>query len=105
MNFHFLDDGENRVMKLRHGIVVNDAEAYVACAIAGFGVMQAPLAIVSDHLKAGRLVEVLPGNKAPPQPLSILYPNRRHLAPQVRAFMDLVTALLASLDNGRVIKA
>lgn len=105
MNFHFLDDGEGRVMKLRHGIVVNDAEAYVACAIAGFGVMQAPLAIVSDHLKAGRLVEVLPGNKAPPQPLSILYPNRRHLAPQVRAFMDLVTALLASLDNGRVIKA
>ena len=39
MNFHFLDDGEGRVMKLRHGIVVNDAEAYVACAIAGFGVM------------------------------------------------------------------
>lgn len=105
MNFHFLVNGENRAVRLRPGIVVNDAEAYVACAIAGFGLMQAPYAIVSEHLKAGRLVEVLPGAKAPSQPLSILYPNRRHLAPQVRAFIDWVTGLLASVGNGWVIKA
>lgn len=102
MDLHFMEQGRQRSVKMRPGIMVNDSEAYVACAISGFGVIQPLYASVAEHLAAGRLVEILSADKVPSRPLSILYPNRQYLAPQVRAFIDWVTTILASADDSWV---
>lgn len=88
---------------MRSGILVNDTEAFIACALAGIGLIQAVGAGVEDHLQAGRLVEVLPATETVERAVSVMYPNRRHLAPQVRVFIDWIVALF-STQRGRWIR-
>ena len=40
------------------------------------------------------LVEVMPAFGAPPMPVSLIYPNRRHVPKRVQAFMDWIDAVL-----------
>jgi LysR family transcriptional regulator for bpeEF and oprC len=83
---------------LRSGIMVNDTEAFVDCALNGIGLIQVPGLVVADHLASGALVEVVPAMRAVSWPLSLMYPNRQHLAPQVRVFVDWVVGIVA--DSG-----
>ena len=43
----------------------------------------------------GRLVEVLPRLRAPPMPVTLLYPHRRQLPRRVQVFMAWVQELMA----------
>ena len=45
-------------------------------------------------LAAGELVEVFPEWKAAPLPVLVVYPHGRHLAPQVRIFIDWVSQII-----------
>lgn len=74
--------------------MVNDADALVACALEGMGLIQVPELLVSEHLAVGRLVRVLAKVCDTQWPLSIMYPNRQYLAPQVRVFIDWITRLV-----------
>jgi len=99
IDWHFTVDGEVRTVRMRPGILVNETEAFIACALAGMGLIQAIGAGVEEHLKAGRLVEVLPEMKTVERPVSIMYPNRLHLAPQVRVFIDWIAVHFSSLEG------
>lgn len=92
------DDTAIPEFTLRSGIMVNDTEAFVACALKGLGLIQVPGMVVADQLSSGALVEVVPAMRAVCWPLSLMYPNRQHLAPQVRAFIDWVVGIVA--DSG-----
>lgn len=80
---------------LRSGVMINDTDAFVACALNGLGLIQVPGLVVAEHLVSGALVEVVPDMKTIRWPLSIMYPNRQHLAPQVRAFIDWVAGVVS----------
>jgi LysR family transcriptional regulator, regulator for bpeEF and oprC len=84
------DDAGFQRFTLPSGIMVNDTEAFVSCALNGFGLIQVPGLVVTEHLASGRLREVIPAMRAVRWSLSIMYPNRQHLAPQVRAFINWV---------------
>jgi LysR family transcriptional regulator, regulator for bpeEF and oprC len=90
MNWAFLVDGKEVEVKMNGSISVNDAEAYVTCALEGFGLIQPPLFMVLPHLRSGALKEVLPEWKPLPMPISAVYPHSRHLSPKVRVFVDWV---------------
>ncbi|CAM3940943.1 LysR family transcriptional regulator [Bordetella muralis] len=90
MDWRFLIDGEEKIFNLRSGILVNDSNAYVEAGLAGFGIMQALGISVDHHLMSGSLVEVLPQCRPRSRPVSVLYPSKVHLAPQVRVFIDWV---------------
>ena len=74
-------------------VSVNDAENYVVCALQGCGLVQMPRFHVDEHLRAGRLVEVLPDFASPSLPLWAMYPYRTHLSPRVRVFVEWVRQL------------
>ncbi|WP_213979411.1 LysR substrate-binding domain-containing protein [Sphingomonas sp. dw_22] len=93
IDWHFVVDGEERPVRMRSSILVNDSEALVACALAGLGMIQALQAGVADHLETGRLVEILPHLKSVRRSVSVMYPNRQYLAPQVRAFIDWISTI------------
>lgn len=82
-------------LQLPSAILVNDSESFVGCALAGMGLIQVPALFVEDHLASGRLVQALPGIFEVEWPISLMYPNRQYLAPQVRAFVDWVAELVA----------
>lgn len=90
INFDFLVDGKEVEVKMPSVVSVNDADAYLTCALEGFGLIQAPLFMVLPHLRSGALKEVLPAWKPLPMPISTVYPHSRHLSPKVRVFVDWV---------------
>ena len=99
MDWHFLLEGQESVVKLRAGILVNDSEAFIESGLAGFGLLQAVGVGVSRHLESGTLQEILPKLRSPSRTVSVLYPSKRHVAPQVRAFVEWVTKLFSSGEN------
>lgn len=75
-------------------VTVNNAEAYIAAALAGLGIIQIPAFDVRAQLVAGELVEILPTQRAAPMPMTLLYPHRRHVPQRVRVFTAWLEALL-----------
>jgi len=96
IDWDFMVDGMPQEVKMAGRLSVNDGDAYVACALKGFGLVQAPLYMVQPYLEEGRLVEVLSQWKAVPMPISVVYLHNRHLSPKVRAFVDWVAELFAT---------
>ena len=88
------DGGEIRTCSMRSRVTVNSAEAYIACCIAGLGLIQIPAYDVRPQLTAGTLVEVMAGHRAAPMPMTLLYPHRQHLSRRLQVFADWLDALL-----------
>lgn len=93
-DWEWMEDGILRTAPLRGRITVNSAEAYIACCLAGLGLIQIPAYDVRQHLEAGELVEVMPGHKAEPMPMALLYPHRQHLSHRLKVFADWLEQLL-----------
>ncbi|TJZ88963.1 LysR family transcriptional regulator [Paracoccus gahaiensis] len=82
-------DGDHLVsLPMTAHLTVDDTDAYVAAGIAGLGVIRAASYMVAQPIADGRLLRILPDLEAPAVPLSLLYPQSRHLSPAVRAFID-----------------
>lgn len=105
-DWDFIVDGRPTSVKMNGHVSVNDVEAYVACALQGFGMIQPARFMVLPHLESGELVEVLPQLSPSPMPISVAYMQNRHLSPKVRAFVDWVAELfggcplLGGVENG-----
>lgn len=97
------DGEEEREIRVKSGVLVNDTEAFVSCATAGLGLIQAPRTVVASLLEAGDLVEVLPQMPQVRRPLSVMYPAKHHLAPQVRAFIDWTAELFSTSRDGGIL--
>lgn len=92
--WEWLEDGVLQGRTLPGRVTVNSAEAYIACCLAGLGLIQIPAYDVAAHLAAGELVEVMPRHRAAPMPMTLLYPHRRHLSRRLQVFADWLVALL-----------
>lgn len=94
--WHFSNDSEVEEVTFTSSIMANDAEAMVTCALNHMGLMQVPGILVMDELKEGTLVQALQNLGNVNFPLSIMYPNRQYLAPQVRTFIDWMIETIQS---------
>lgn len=103
IDWDYVIDGVRTELKIKGTVSVNDAEGYMALALQGFGLVQAARYMALPHIDKGELVEVLPQWKPAPLPVSVLYPQNRHLSPKVRAFTDWAADLFAQcpLLNGK----
>lgn len=86
--FTVIVDGEVRAFEASGWMSVSDAECYTSAALAGCGLIQVPRFRLEEHLKTGRLVQVLANWPCPELPVSALYPSHRQLSPRVRVFID-----------------
>ena len=75
-------------------IAVNNSDAYQAACLAGLGIIQAPLTGLGELLVRGQLVAVLDGYGAAPIPVTLLYPNRRHVAMRAQRFMQWIADIM-----------
>ncbi|ARP80333.1 LysR family transcriptional regulator [Bordetella genomosp. 8] len=81
---------------MTYRISVNDTDAYVAAGVAGLGLIRAASYMVRERIAQGRLVRLLADIEVPPEPISILYPQSRHLSPAIRAFTDWCAEVIGS---------
>lgn len=87
--------GQLQAQMVPSQVSANNAETYIACCLSGLGLIQVPAYDVCDHLEAGELVEVLHEWPAPPMPVQIVYPHRKHRSPRVQAFCDWLAEIMS----------
>lgn len=92
--WEYADGAGSRGIAMRTQICVDNAEAYIAAAVAGLGIIQVPAFDVRDLIEAGTLVEIMPEFRAPPMQLSFLYARRRNVPSRILAFQDWAGALM-----------
>jgi DNA-binding transcriptional LysR family regulator len=94
--WEYLDgaSGAYQTLPMAASVMVNGTDAYQAAALAGLGMIQAPVLGLRRLFDQGLLVPVLPQLTACPMPVSLLYANRRQLAPRVQAVMAWLTELV-----------
>jgi DNA-binding transcriptional LysR family regulator len=101
-----LEGGRVTSRPMRAQVTVNNAETYIACCLAGLGLIQIPAYDAREHLHDGSLVDILVEWPAPAMPISAVYPHRRHLSPRVTAFVDWLGPLFeAELQPERITAA
>jgi len=86
--FEYVDDAGVHVRPVAGVLTVNNTDSYQAACVAGFGLIQVPVAGVRTLVEAGQLKEVLEHYRAAPMPATLLYAHRRHLPRRVRVFME-----------------
>ncbi len=89
------DRGGVHTRRVAGRVTVDSAEAYIACCLAGLGLIQVPAYDVQDEIARGQLVEVMPAFRAEPMPITLLYPDRRQVSARLRIFGDWLMALIA----------
>ncbi len=92
----FATDARQWEVPLPYDVVVRGAEIYTASALAGLGLIQVPRYRVRQQIAAGQLVSLMEDFPPPPMPVSVLYPQSRHLSSRVREFIDWLTDLFRS---------
>jgi LysR family transcriptional regulator for bpeEF and oprC len=88
MELIFNVDGVTESVKMRGRLAVNDTDVFVERCLKGIGLIQAPLFMVRPYLDSGELVEVLPQWRPTAFPISVVYPDSRHLSLTTRVFVD-----------------
>lgn len=94
--WRFLDGRKQASVDLNPRFEINDAAAAIQAAEAGHGITIALSYMVSRQIREGRLVQILDAFTQPPQPVHLVYPQARLVAPKVRAFIDFAAPRLKS---------
>lgn len=87
-------DGGRQAITVPSRVVVNNAESYIACCLAGLGLIQIPRFDVQHLLDAGELVEVMPAHRAASMPVALLYPHRRQRSRRLAVFLEWFEELM-----------
>jgi DNA-binding transcriptional LysR family regulator len=80
-------------------LTTNNAQVLVDALVAGRGVGTAQVLLVTDELKQGKLVRVLPDYDIKPTELFLVYPSTKFLRSTVRAFIDFAMPALQCIDG------
>jgi len=91
-DWRFRRNGVEVIITPSGAMSFNDAGALAAAAIAGYGLAQMRDYYTDAAIAAGELVPVLEKLRPEPDPISLVYPQARHLSPKVRVFIDFMLA-------------
>ena len=83
-------DGTSESVRVRWAMRANNGDTARAAALAGAGVIWQPSFVIGEDVRAGRLVEVMPGYRMPPIDILAIYASRRHLSAKVRVMVDFL---------------
>lgn len=76
----------------------NDLELVVHAVLGNQGVAQLPAFLVSEHLRAGRLVALLSNCSPDDKGHHVCYLSRQHLPARIRVFIDYITNGIRAVD-------
>ena len=81
-----------RSIRLNRVFAANSGEQQVAACLAGVGIALLPIFLVSEHIKQGTLVQLLPEYETVPQRhIYLMYPPNKFLPTRLRLLIDWLT--------------
>jgi molybdate transport repressor ModE-like protein len=89
--------GSEFMLGIAPRLLVTQAEAAVAAACAGMGLVRALSYQVAEELAAGRVLRLLRNWEPAPVPVHLVFPSARLMVTRLRAFLDLAAARLTAL--------
>jgi DNA-binding transcriptional LysR family regulator len=89
-DWHFVVDGTETVIRAQGTIMTSNGDSILKAVQAGGGLAMLPSFMTGEHIKNGRLIEVLGEYVREDVPIFAVYPSSRHLSPKVRAFVDFL---------------
>jgi DNA-binding transcriptional LysR family regulator len=92
-------DGAQAIVHHRPRLVSDDMMALRNAAIAGVGIVHLPLLVVSDEIRSGQLVHLLPTWAPRRYVVHAVYPSKRGLLPSVRALLDYLGTCFSGLHE------
>lgn len=90
-------DGEHKV-NTRSVIRCNNGDTCRSIALNAGGILLQPSFMVSEDLRRGELVELLPAYRSVELGIYAVYPTRKHLASKVRAFINFLVEQFEHVD-------
>ena len=88
-------DGDSyATIRLPGALHVNSAQTYEAAALAGLGLIQAPLIGIGPYLASGALLEIIPDLRRRALDASLVVAHRSNLSRRVRVFMKWIEDVL-----------
>jgi LysR family transcriptional regulator for bpeEF and oprC len=91
-DWRFQRDGAEFTLAPQGDMSFSDSDALAVAARAGYGLAQIQDYYIDHVITAGELEPVLAKFNPSPGPISLVYPQTRHLSPKVRAFVDFMIA-------------
>jgi DNA-binding transcriptional LysR family regulator len=90
-----LTDGKHTVtVPLAARMVANEMNLLKALAACGDGIALLPTYLCHGEMRSKKLVRILPRWRARVDPIHLVYPGQRFVAPKVRAFVDMAVDAL-----------
>jgi DNA-binding transcriptional LysR family regulator len=96
--WRFRKDGRTISMQMPARMRANTLDAVVEAAVAGAGLVYAPVWQVREHVAAGRLQVVLRDYEVPPLPINALLSHTRLLSSKVRTLVEFLATELNCRD-------
>lgn len=87
-------------IKVRGPLSTNDGAIAVQWALDGHGILMRAEWDIAQHLRSGRLVQVLPGFATPPADIHAVYPARHRHAARVKVFVDFLMHAFEAANPG-----
>ena len=96
-DWHFLGPDKKQItVPVSGSIQMNNSLALREALLGGVGITRTPTFVVGDDVAAGRLITLLPNYEILEVSIYLVYPQRRHLSPKIRAFVDFLAARISS---------
>ncbi len=95
-DWHFAKGEVESVLTPKGNMSFSDGAALCDAACAGYGLAQLHGYYTDTAIAGGKLVSVLDKFRPKADPVWLVYPQTRHLAPKVRAFVDFMAAQFRS---------
>jgi DNA-binding transcriptional LysR family regulator len=92
--FDYFDGKSYRSRPMKARLTVNSSDSYLSAALAGMGIIQAPIVGARSALDRGELIEVLPSLRAAPLPVYLLHPHGRMVPPRIRVVLDWIEKIM-----------
>ena len=86
--------GERADVAIQPRLISDNLHALTNAVLEGLGVCIVSAWMVAEHVKSGRLVEVLPEWRPDSLPVSVLYPYARYYPARLRLFIDLMKEVM-----------
>jgi LysR family transcriptional regulator, regulator for bpeEF and oprC len=91
-DWRFRRGGEDFSLQPKGDMSFNDGGALTIAVRGGYGIAQIQDYYADNAIAAGEVEPVLASFNPSPTPISLVYPQTRHLSPKVRAFVDFMIA-------------
>lgn len=91
--------GKSMVVPIKSAMVSNSVDVLLLAASEGMGIFTAARTLITEDLRSGRLVQVLPGYHVGQVDWYVIYPSRKFVLAKVRALIDMLTAVAATVQH------